>query len=580
MKPALPYRSIWVIDFEFIAEDGEHPVVVCMVAHEINSGQTLRVWQGSFSIPPFLMEADSLFVAYSAAAEWSCFLALGWPLPARCLDLFAEFSRVTNGASEGKRFPKLLDAARHYGIRTMAVDEKDAMRDLILRGGPWSQSQRQEILDYCGADVEVTAQLFKAMLPALFADELAHGGALLRGRYTQAVARMERNGIPIDITSLHRLINGWEDIKLDLIAEIDQRYGVYSGTQFIASRFADWVAREGLIWPKLDSGNLALDDDTFRRQAKIYPQVAALRELRHALGKMRQNSFSIGGDGRNRTSLMPFGSKTSRNQPSNARFIFGASRWLRSLIRPAEGRAIAYVDWSSQEIAVAAALSGDEVLWEAYNSGDPYLAFAKQAGLAPSDATKATHKAERQRAKAIVLGVGYGMGPDAMATQANIHIDEARDLLLRHKLTYRKFWDWAEGVQHAGLLGISLQTRFGWSWQAGAGTQPNPRSLLNWPMQSNGAEMMRLACCLLTEQGIMVCCPVHDALLVEGDIEEMDDVIAVTQRAMESASELVLGKGRVVKTDVELVEYPSRYVDEAAGDLWERVMALLKSHGW
>ena len=99
-------------------------------------------------------------------------------------------------------------------------------------------------------------------------------------------------------------------------------------------------------------------------------------------------------------------------------------------------------------------------------------------------------------------------------------------------------------------------------------------------MQSNGAEMMRLACCLLTEQGIMVCCPVHDALLVEGDIRNMADVVATTQKAMESASELVLGKGRVVKTDVELVEYPNRYEDEAAGDLWERVMALLGSHGW
>lgn len=52
------------------------------------------------------------------------------------------------------------------------------------------------------------------------------------------------------------------------------------------------------------------------------------------------------------------------------------------------GRAIAYVDWSSQEIAIAGALSGDEMLWQAYESGDPYIAFAKQAGLVPAGATK------------------------------------------------------------------------------------------------------------------------------------------------------------------------------------------------
>ncbi|MFM2006281.1 MAG: hypothetical protein RLZZ09_1936 [Pseudomonadota bacterium] len=580
MLNALPFRQIWVIDFEFVARDGEHPVVVCLVAYEIRSGQSWRIWQGDFSTPPFSLEADSLFVAYSAAAEWSCFLALGWPLPARCIDLFAEFSRITNGASDAKSFPKLLHAAGHFGITAMTVDEKDVMRDLILGGGPWSPAERQDILHYCAADVDVTAQLFAAMLPKLLKDSLTLGGALLRGRYTQAVARMERNGIPIDTLTLNRLINGWEDIKLDLIREVDQRYGVYSGTQFVAARFTEWVEREGLVWPKLDSGKLSLDDDTFREQAKVHPNVADLRELRHALGKMRQNSLCVGSDGRNRTGLMPFGSKTGRNQPSNSRFIFGPSRWLRSLIKPADGRAIAYIDWSSQEIAIAAALSGDEALWEAYSSGDPYLAFAKQAGLAPAHATKATHKAERQRAKAIVLGVGYGMGPEAMAIQADIHIDEARELLMRHKSTYRSFWDWAERNQHAGLLGIPLQTRFGWTWQAGNGTKPNPRSLLNWPMQANGAEMMRLACCLLTEQDIMVCCPVHDALLVEGAVEDINTVVATTQQAMETASELVLGKGRVVKTDVEIVRYPDRYVDEAGGDLWDRVMRHLDAHGW
>ena len=64
---------------------------------------------------------------------------------------------------------------------------------------------------------------------------------------------------------------------------------------------------------------------------------------------------------------------------------------------------LAYCDWSSQEIAIAAALSGDELLWKAYESGDPYIAFAIQAGLVPSDATKETHKVIRNRCKSVVL---------------------------------------------------------------------------------------------------------------------------------------------------------------------------------
>jgi hypothetical protein len=391
---------------------------------------------------------------------------------------------------------------------------------------------------------------------------------------------MEWNGIPIDVPTLNRLRNGWDDIKRDLVDDIDRQYGVYEGTTFVAARFAAYIEREGIPWPRLPTGTLALDDDTFRERAKSYPAIAPLRELRHALGKMRLNSLAVGQDGRNRTGVMPFGSKTGRNQPSNARFVFGTSRWLRSLIQPAPGRALAYVDWVSQEIAIAAALSCDEVLWEAYTSGDPYMAFAKQAGLVPPEATKASHKAERQRAKAIVLGVGYGMSADSMAVQAGLHIDEARDLLVRHKLTYRKFWAWAMQNQNAGLLGFILQTTFGWTWQAGLGTNVNPRSLLNWPMQANGAEMMRLACCELTEQGISVCCPVHDALLVEGPADDIDGVVAATRIAMERASELVLGKGYIVKTDVDLVTWPNRYADEAGVEMWDRVLARLDVRGW
>lgn len=44
------------------------------------------------------------------------------------------------------------------------------------------------------------------------------------------------------------------------------------------------------------------------------------------------------------------GSKTGRNQPSNAKFIFDPSAWIRSLIKPEPGMGLAYVDFSSQEV--------------------------------------------------------------------------------------------------------------------------------------------------------------------------------------------------------------------------------------
>ena len=128
---------------------------------------------------------------------------------------------------------------------------------------------------------------------------------------------------------------------------------------------------------------------------------------------MRLADLAVGHDGRNRTLLSPFRARSGRNQPSNSKFIFGPSVWLRGLIKPPPGHGVAYIDWEQQEFGIAAALSGDENMKAAYRSGDPYLAFAKQADAAPSDATKATHKAVREQFKQCVLAVQFGMGEES-----------------------------------------------------------------------------------------------------------------------------------------------------------------------
>ena len=76
---------------------------------------------------------------------------------------------------------------------------------------------------------------------------------------------------------------------------------------------------------------------------------------------------------------------------------------------------IAYIDWSSQEIGIAAALSGDENLKKAYSDGDAYLAFGVQSGRLPAGATKKTHGAERELLKQCVLGINYAMGERSLA---------------------------------------------------------------------------------------------------------------------------------------------------------------------
>jgi DNA polymerase I len=83
-------RRIYLIDFEFIAKDGEQPDVVCMVAKEVRTGEVTRMWGDelySLHNSPFDTGPDSLFVAFFVSAELGCFLSLGWKLPERILDL-------------------------------------------------------------------------------------------------------------------------------------------------------------------------------------------------------------------------------------------------------------------------------------------------------------------------------------------------------------------------------------------------------------------------------------------------------------------------------------------------------------
>ena len=188
---------------------------------------------------------------------------------------------------------------------------------------------------------------------------------------------------------------------------------------------------------------------------------------------MRLADLAVGRDGRNRAMLSPFRARTGRNQPSNTKFIFGPSVWLRGLIKPPPGFGIAYIDWAQQEFGIAAALSRDPLMMEAYRSGDPYLAFAKQAGAAPPEATKATHKAVRDQFKSTVLAVQYGMGADALAQRIGQPPIRARELLRLHRETYRVLWEWSDRVLDYAMLTGSLYTGFGWRVQrASRGQRP------------------------------------------------------------------------------------------------------------
>jgi hypothetical protein len=137
-----------------------------------------------------------------------------------------------------------------------------------------------------------------------------------------------------------------------------------------------------------------------------------------------------------------------------------------------------------------------------FQTGDPYVAFGIRAGVLPPGATKETHRETRDMLKACVLGLQYGMGEQTLAIRIGKPTIVARELVWAHRDRYRKFWRMAEGAVDCAMLGLPISTVFGWHVRAGSGLikprkvgdRPRSagRSMLNFPMQANGAEMMQL----------------------------------------------------------------------------------------
>ena len=556
-----------MIDFEFEVGHGERPVPICLVAKELCSGRTYRVFQSEFGAgPPYATGPDVLFVAYYASAELGCYKVLGWPTPERILDLFTEFRNLTNGLPPPAG-ASLLGALTYFGIDGIGANEKKEMQTALGKGTWAGVYTPEEILNYCESDVLALERLLPAMEPNI---DLPR--ALLRGRYMGAAATIEHNGVPIDTTTLELLREKWVSIQDQLIAAVDSQYHVYEGRTFKQERFAKFLENRGIPWPRLESGTLDLEDGTFRQMAKAHLEISPLRELRHDLAELRLNDLAVGRDGRNRTILSAFRSRSGRNQPSNSKFIFGPSVWLRGLIKPPPGYAVAYIDWSQQEFGIAGALSGDSKMMDAYSSGDPYLTFAKQAQAVPADATKKSHPNERELFKQCVLATQYGMQAESLAARIGQPPIVARDLLRMHRETYRTFWAWSDAALDHAMLHGSLHTVFG--WRVHVGEMSNPRSLRNFPMQANGAEMLRVACCLGIERGVEICAPVHDAVLICAPEERLDADVETMRTAMVEASRAVLG-GFELGSDVSMTRWPDRYSDARGAVMWSRVMGLI-----
>jgi len=334
----------------------------------------------------------------------------------------------------------LLNAVfKLLGVR-LDAEEKDAMRDLILSKDTDAINARmEEILNYCASDTKYLRALDIAIQREFQKEGLDdfRDDQLSRGRYAVATAYCERLGMPINSVLLSKIVEKTNDILQVGKDEVNAFFNFFipdvqkppiirkNGKIFTykpTPAHKDMDAYQKYVeslkipnFPKTKTGKYKFDKETLQEWGSKHRYSEGLDYLlRYNITESSLKWFNkengdgffarMGQDACVRPYFGVFGTQTGRNAAKAKTFPLAMSSWLRAIVQPKEGEYIVTADFSQQEVYVAAILSGDRNLLLAYLSGDVYLAFAKQAGLVPSDATKVSHKAERDLCKSTVLG--------------------------------------------------------------------------------------------------------------------------------------------------------------------------------
>ena len=534
-----------------------------------------------------------LVIGFSLWAEMICFLVLGWRFPKYTYDLHTAYLSVSNillpynpDETRIKQRKGLSYACAAYGIDGWEKIDKPEMAKAIGEGR-WREYGQPAVFGYCEEDVGKSTELFRSQLAGYrnFAP-IDPQRVMHWSEYSaKTTARIQAKGMPIDMPLWNLVQKNKAAVIRALILRFDpsqgSEYPIYTlDGEFSSWRFGQWLISAGITyWPRLESGALQLDGDAFRMMYHAHPAIEGLHALRDSLGVIVRARIPIDHNGRNRPSLFPFGTATGRNAQSKS--LYNAHASMRSFMMASASKILLYLDWRTQEVGIAAARSGDERLAEDYLAGDIYHALAVMCGLTNQDAKSWKNspegKVQRPRMKPLQLGINYGMGVRSLSRGLGRHPMIASEVIIRHQQRYTKFWPWREATVDRAMLERVITSEFD-GWPLHISNSPNRRTLYNFPMQSGGAEMLRLAANRLCEADLIPIMLVHDGILFELDTEEQ---VEHAKEIMRAAGREVCGGLEIgVDVDQKLIG-GARYRDKrlVAQKMWDTVMETLAEIG-
>ncbi|GKT18368.1 DNA polymerase I [Acidovorax sp. SUPP2522] len=461
----------------------------------------------------------------------------------------------------------VLEVHRPHGLGSLA--ERHLGRsgihyeDLCGKGAkqiPFSQVSIELAAEYSCEDSDQTLDVHRVLWPQLQADDKLRGIYELEMASSEALYRIERNGVLVDAPILaqqsHELGQRILQLETEAYEIAGQPFNLGSPKQ-LGEIFFDKLGMP--VVKKTATGARSTDEEVLEKLAEDYPLPAKLLEHR-SLSKLKGTytdklaQLAHPSTGRVHTHYAQAVAVTGRlssNDPNlqNIPIRTAEGRRVREAFVAPPGRVIASADYSQIELRIMAHLSGDASLLHAFTEGlDVHRAtaaevFGVEVGQVSSE--------QRRYAKVINFGLIYGMSSFGLAKNLGIETKAAAAYIDRYFQRYPGVKQYMDDTKALAKTKGYVETVFGRRLYLPEINSPNgprrsgaERAAINAPMQGTAADLIKKAMVAVQDvldaekPGVLMIMQVHDELVLELPESEVDWVRREIPRLMAGVADL------------------------------------------
>ena len=386
-----------------------------------------------------------------------------------------------------------------------------------------------------------------------------------------ALARMKLTGIKIDVPRLDALIDEWQE-------KVDESYkeclinfkdiNINSSVQL-----GNWLEKnidKKILnsWERTEkTKRLNTDAEALRNHVNEVPKLLPLVEYKKYYKYLSTYGDNIKAfinpvSGRIHGDYKLAFTDTGRLSSMKPNIQnFPREEWYRSIFIPEKKNVLVCADYSQVEVRVAAILSGEERMLKAYREGKDL--YKHTASLLLHKPEAEITKAERQQAKAVVLGLQFGMGASTLCKYAlnyNVVLTEAesKKLVDSYRQAYPMLYEWQLNTTALAKETLMCETVCGMKRKL---DEDNYYTCsLNTPVQGSSAEVILYALWKLDKEicdnniPARIVATVHDEVLVECDKRVGEKVRELLSRVMLEAFRFVFNRVGIKGADANIVE--------------------------